>query len=374
MAGMKKAGLLAVAGIALGGTFWGWMESQPDASTAPYRVTPAPAPRQDERDFSVAAAKYAAEIAAAKDKQDAQNPLASYVSRPGIEGRNALDRIFAQGVPVATRSALAAHTLLRAGISDDEKIALARILGGLYSPDNATGYNADILLDLRSLVGDSNKEVARSAALSFSRIGYLPGSDALLKTAFEARVLSADDYYGELAHMAPLAPAAVQDELLSAIRGSANPYAADILAGSIHDDPKVLGSYSARSLNEIAQLLVNSEPRFASATGEFGLTDAVRYANWLRATAQIESVGQGSDVDAAIVAMLSKPGTDPRKITAYLLMPEASSILSSALLGSPAGGLVTSSNQYAAQFPRNATLQSAAQEIGQRVGRPRIKP
>lgn len=371
---MKKAGLLAVAGIVLTGIFWGWLKSQPVAVTAPHQIASAPTLNRDERGSSVAAARYAAEIAAARDKQDSQNPLASYVPRPGIEGRNELDRIFAQGVPLTTRSALAALALLRAGISDDEKIALARILGRLYSPDNATGYNSDILLDLRSLIGDSNKEVARSAALSFSRIGYLPGSDALLKTAFEARVLSADDYYGELAHMAPLAPAGVQDELLSAIRGSANPYAADILAGSINDDPKILKSYSARSTNEIAQLLGNSEPRFASAAGDFGLTDAVRYANWLRATAQVENLSQGTDVDAAIVARLSTPGTDPRKITAYLLMPEASSILSSALLGSPAGGLVSASNQYAAQHPRNMTLQSAAQEIGQRVGRPKGKP
>ena len=173
--------------------------------------------------------------------------------------------------------------------------------------------------------------------------------------------------------MAPLAPAGVQEELLSTIRGSANPYAADILAGSINENPKILNGYSARSVNEIAQLLGNSEPRFASATGDFGLTDAVRYANWLRATAQVESLAHGTEVDAAILARLSLPGTDPRKITAYLLMPEASSILSTALVGSPTAGLVSASNQYAAQYPRNMILQSAAQEIGQRVGRPKDK-
>ena len=164
------------------------------------------------------AARYAAAIAVARGREDSHNSLASYVPKPGVEGRIELDRIFAQGVSLTSRSALAARALLKAGLSDDEKIALARILGRLYSPDNPTGYNADILLDLRSLIGDNNKEVARSAALSFSRVGYLPGSDALLKSAFETHVLGADDYYGELAHMAPLAPVGVQDELLSAIR------------------------------------------------------------------------------------------------------------------------------------------------------------
>ncbi|MEJ8852803.1 hypothetical protein [Variovorax rhizosphaerae] len=370
---MKKAGLLAVVAVAVAGIFY-WSQTQPLPGTAPQQSSPAPVFHRDDRGPSAAAARYATEIGAARDKQDSQNPLASYVPRPGIEGRNELDRIFAQSVLLTTRSALAAHALLKAGISNDEKIALARILGRLYSPDNLTGYNSDLLLDLRTLIGDDNKDVARSAALSFSRLGYLPGSDALLKTAFDSRVLSADDYYGELAHMAPLAPAGVQDELVSMIRSSANPYAADILAGSINNDPSILRSYSERSIANIGEFLRNSEPRFASATGDFGLTDAVRYANWLRASAKVDSLSHGTDLDTAIVAQLTLPGTDPRKITAYLLMPEASSILSSALLGSPAGGLVSASNQYAAQYPGNMILQSAAQEIGQRIGRSRGKP
>jgi len=370
---MKKPTLLAVAGLALAGLLWSWLETRPVATMAPDQDAGASV-RGSGAPTSSAAARYAMEIAVARNRQDSENALAAYVARPGIEGRNELDRIFAQGVPQTTRSVLAARALLKAGLSDGEKIAMARILGSLYSPDNVTGYNADILLDLRSLVADSNKEVARSAALSFSRIGYLPGTDALLKTAFDNRVLSPDDYYGELAHMAPLAPAGVQDELVSAIRTSGNTYAADILAGSINEDPKRLNSYSARSQNEIAQLLGNTEPRFASAAGEFGLTDALRYANWLRATAQVESLAQGTDVDASIVARLGAPGTDPRKITAYLLTPEASSLLSSALVGSPGGGLVAATNRYAAQYPGNKTLQSAVADIGQRVGRPKGKP
>jgi hypothetical protein len=372
---MKKLGVVAMAGIALSVILWLFLKGPPLATTAQRHNSSAPAsigfPRGEEG--SSAAAKYAAELAIAKNRQDTQNSLVSYVSKPGIAGRNELDRILTQGVPLTAQSVRAARALLKAGLSDDEKIALARILGRLYSADNLTGYNADILLDLRSLINDSNKEVARSAALTFARLGYLPGSDVLLKTAFDNRVLSADDYYGELAHMTPWAPASVQDELLAAIRVSSNAYAADVLASSINENPKILSGYSARSVDEIAQLLGKTEPRFASATGEFGLTDAVRYANWLRATAQIDSLANGTDLDAAIVAKLSVPGIDPRKITAYLLTPEASSILSSAPLGSPAGGLVSLSNQYAAQYPANKVLQSAAQEIALKAGRPKGK-
>ncbi|RZL86015.1 MAG: hypothetical protein EOP82_31300 [Variovorax sp.] len=366
---MKHVGLLAVAAIACVGILSLWSTTPPDASTVQSDGASAPVRQRGDKDSSSASAKYVAAIALASNAQDSHNPLASYVPKPGVEGRIELDRIFVQGVPLTARSALAARALLNAGLSNDEKIALARILGRLYAADNPTGHNADILLDLRSLVGDENKEVARSAALSFSRVGYLPGSDALLKTAFEAKVLDADDYYGELAHMAPLAPAGVQDELLSTMRASANAYAADILAGSINDDPKILDRYSAHAVSELGQLIGQSEPRFASATGDFGLTDAVRYAAWLRATAQIESRASGGDVDAAIISRLSMPGIDPRKITAYLLMPEASSMLSSARIGSPAGGLVSASHQYAAQHPGSKGLQSAAQEIGRRVGR-----
>lgn len=370
---MKKLGLLAAAGLALVVL---WSVDFTDSPTA--RVPPHPTGASGEGGAangndgaSSAAAKYVAELALARRREDSGNALASYVSKPGIAGRNELDRIYVEGFPISEKSALAARALLRAGPSDDEKIALARILGRLYSPDNLTGYNADLLLDLRALINDNNKQVGRSAALTFSRLGYLPGSDAVLKTAFDNHVLGVDDYYGELAHMAPSAPAGVQDDLLAAVRNSANAYAADVLASSINADPAALKAYSGRSVDEIRQLLGNAEPRFALASGEFGLTDAVRYANWLRASAQIDSAASGQSIDALIVSKLSLPGTDPRKILAYLLTPEASSMLSSAQLGSPASGLVLIARQHAAQFPDNRGLQSAALEITSRVGRPR---
>lgn len=368
---MRKASALAAAGlVALAGIVWAVLEWSSGASTVPRPGIPGLASRAGEQGASAAAAaRYAAQIAIARNRLDPQNPLAAYVPKAGIEGRNELDRIYVQGVPITTQSALAARALLKRGLSDDEKIALARILARLYAPDDPTGYNADLLLDLRGLMGDSNKQVARSAVLSFSRLGYLPGSDALLKDAFDKKILGAEDYYGELAHMAPSAPARVQDELLTTVRASSNAYAADILAHAINDNPKVLNGYSAHAVGEISELLGRTEPRFPSATGEFGLTDAVRYANWLRATAQLESRTHGIDPDRAIVDRLGMPGTDPRKITAYLLTPEASALLSNARLGSPAGSLVALSDQYAAQYPGNRVLQSAAQEIAQRSGR-----
>jgi hypothetical protein len=169
--------------------------------------------------------------------------------------------------------------------------------------------------------------------------------------------------------MAPLAPARVQDELLSTIRASSNAYAADILAHAINDNPKLLYGYSAHAVGEIIELLGRTEPRFPPATGEFGLTDAVRYANWLRATAQLENRIHGIDPERAIVDRLGLPGTDPRKITAYLLTSEAAPLLAGARLGSPASSLVAVSNQYAAQHPGNRSLQAAAQEIAQRSAR-----
>ncbi len=370
---MKKLALVAAAGVALV-VLWSVDFTNPPTTRVPQDPTAASrkaAPAKDNPGASSAAAKYAAELALARSRGDTGNALASYVSKPGIAGRNELDRIFVEGFPINEQSALAARALLKAGPSDDEKIALARILGRLYSPDNLTGYNTDLLLDLRALINDNNKQVGRSAALTFSRLGYLPGSDAVLKAAFDNSVLGVDDYYGELAHMAPSAPARVQDELLASVRTAANAYAADVLASSINADPAVLKAYSGRSVDEIRQLLGNTEPRFASASGEFGLTDAVRYANWLRASAQIDSAASGANIDAVIVSKLGVPGTDPRKIMAYLLTPEASSMLSSAQLGSPASGLVLIASQHAAQYPDNRGLQSAALEIASRVGLPR---
>src|SRR5215207_9998171 len=70
-----------------------------------------------------AAAEYRVRIAQAAALHAGPNPLVSYQAVPGMAGRNLLDQIRSEGVPVTVQSVLAVRALLQRPVSDDERIA-----------------------------------------------------------------------------------------------------------------------------------------------------------------------------------------------------------------------------------------------------------
>jgi hypothetical protein len=299
-------------------------------------------------------------------QKNAENPIVLYRSMPGWSGRTALDEIYARGVPQSKQSVDAVRSLLAQGVSGDEKVALARILGALYRQDDPLGENANILSELRKLSGDANGDAARMAVITYARLGYFNDSEALLESAYARGALHIDDYYGELAHLVDIAPPDKKVGLTEKIKASSNSYASDVLAMTLLGGQEGVEKYPTESLENISQLFKKTEPVFPSGLGEFGLFGAMRYSNWLRASAKIESQNSGRSADFEIINSLSQPNTDPRKVMAYLLTPEANSILAVAPLGSPVAGLVKIVNQYALQFPSNPSLQEYAQDIVRR--------
>jgi len=124
----------------------------------------------------------------------------------------------------------------------------------------------------------------------------------------------------------------------------------------------------------LVEIFRAAEPRFALPPWEFDVVDATRYNRWLRAAARIESAHAGASADSTIVARLSQPDTDPRKVLAYLLTPEASTVLESAAPGSRAEGLAKIAARYAAQLSGNPGLARITQGIASRVGKVRRAP
>jgi hypothetical protein len=251
----------------------------------------------------------------------------------------------------------------------DEKMALIRILGSLYAPDDATGCNSDILLDLRMLAGDSNKEVARMAVLTFTRVGFFPGADSLLRSAFQSELLSADDYHGELARLVLVVPPESQQSMLAELRIGSSAQASDKLAEAITRNPAAADALSVDARAALVEIFRAAEPGFAQPPWAFELVDATRYNRWLRAMARVEGAGVGASADSAIVARLSQPDTDPRKVLAYLLTPEASALVEAAAPGSSVEGLAQIASRYAAQMPGNSVLSQVMRGIASRVGK-----
>ena len=318
-----------------------------------------------------AAAEYRANLALAASKLDEQNPLRSYQPTPGISGRIALEEIRANGIPATALSATLALGLLRSGrLSDEEKIVMPSILFALYNRENTTGANQEIALELKGLAADSNKQVAVYAATDYARLGYLPDTKHVLDQALQSGALPVDSYFREMAHLIPSAPPEKQLELMAEIRASSNRLASDILADALNSGKDFNAALFLKSSEDMAKLLRATEPDFGQELGMYGGTDALRYETWLRASATIESSKTGRGVDDIIVAKLSEPGTDPRKVLAYLSSWEAMGLLTEAEPGSQVQKLAAIARRHSDQNPGNSYMRFLAETIELRMKNP----
>jgi len=321
------------------------------------------------------ALEYKAKLAISHSRIDEHHPLASYKPTPGVEGRNALDEIHFKGVPTTAQSVDIARSLLNSGrLSPDEKISMIRILASLHNRDNSTGANNDIALDLKMLATDPNKQVAGEAAISYARLEYLPGTELVLKKGLENGALSTDTYYQEIAHLIPSAPPEKQKEFLAEIRASSNRLATDVLMLALNSGEEFNAASFLRSSEDMAKLLRANEPKFDYGVGQLGGIDAVRYKEWVRASATIESQKTGRNMDDIIVAKLSEPGTDPRKIMSYLSSSEAMPLLASAPPDSQVQRLVSIARLHSNQNPPNSDMRGLVQLIEARMKNPPPAP
>lgn len=317
------------------------------------------------------ASSYKANIAIAISKTDEQHPLKMYRPQVGIEGRSALDEIYVKGVPATAESAtLARGHLLSGKLSPDEKIPMVRILASLHNRENTTGFNDDIALDLKTLAIDPDKRVAAQAATSYARLDYLPGTESVLKKALENGALDTDAYFQELAHLVPSAPLDKKKEFLAEIRAAGSLIGRDVLVMALNSGEEFNAVSFLKSSEDMAELLRATEPKFGPTVG-LGLGEAVRYTEWLRASATIEAHKTGRSLDEVIVARLGKPLIDERKVMSFLLSPQAGPMLAAAQPGSPVQRLVVGAQNYAAtQTPGDLAMKQFVQAIRERMQNP----
>ena len=314
---------------------------------------------------------YLAKMAIAKSKINEKHPLVSYKPTPGVEGSIALDKIYFGGIPATAQSVDAARSLLNSGrLSPEEMYSMIRIVASLYNRENSSGANADIALDLKMLTTNPNKQIAGRAAISYARLEYLPGMELVLKKTFENGALPVDTYYQELAHLVTSAPPEKQKEFLAEILASKNRLATDVLMVALNSGEEFNAAPFLKSSEDMAALLRANEPGFNYGVGMYGGVDAVRYKEWIRASAAIESAKTGRGMDDLIVAKLSEPGTDPRKIMAYLSSSEAMPLLADAPPQSQVQKLAAIAREHASQNPANSDMTDTAMLIMSRMRNP----
>lgn len=316
-------------------------------------------------------AAYQANVAIAKSKIDDQNPLRFYKPTLGLAGRIALEEMYAKGIPATPKSARLALELLRGGqLSDDEKIAMVSILSGIHNRDNTSGANLEIALELKKLAADPNKQIAAYAATDYARLEYFPDTEYVLKDALKSGALDADSYYREMAHLIASAPSEKQKELLAEIAASKNPLASSVLANALNSGQDFNAAPFLKSSDDMAKLLRGTEPQFDNAVGKFGGVDGMRYNDWLRASAAIESQKTGQSMDDIIVTKLSEPSTDARKVLSYLSSPEAMPLLAQAAPDSQVQKLAEIARRQSNQNPGNTYMAQLADQIEARMSNP----
>lgn len=304
----------------------------------------------------------------------AVNPLAAYRPTADATGSIALDELYARGVPRTKQTVELARQFLNGpSLNGEQKMRMMSILASVHDRDNSTGLNDDIAFELEAMTRDADRRVAGEAAINLARLGYRPGTEVILRDAYNRGVLSETDYGREIAHLVASAPPEKQKELIESAKALSDPLAAEILVSNLVGN-KSNGTDYLKSSPEMAELLRSKEPSFGMPTGQYGGATAINYDEWLRASAVIENRKTGVSVDKIIVDKLSDPNIDPRKILAVLSSPAAEPLLASAPPESPVHDLIAKARQYVAQNENvNPFVASLMREIDQRTKTPRAR-
>lgn len=273
--------------------------------------------------------------------------------------------IQSKGLPKTGKNVDTIRSLLAANSKKDEKIALQRLLGSLYSHDNQSGANHLIQQDLRLQINSNEKDIAIAALLSFSRLGYFSDSAEVLKRAYDKKILSDTGYFGELAHLLPYAPAADQNKLLDTIRAGKNAYARDILTSSFTQASIIKKLHPATKKN-LRHYFDKNQPNFTMAIGEYGVIDSFRYTNWLQSSTMLDIDITGKTYQELIFKHLNDPNLDPRKIMAYLSATEGKYLidhLQNAKQKEDIKALYERVKLYSTLLPQNSIMKDLVQQI-----------
>jgi hypothetical protein len=302
--------------------------------------------------------------AAVSPQSSATALLGKYMAQsPGsARGAVALEEVFVNGLPRTAQNSSALRSLLASKISTEEKLMVTRLLAKQYARTDPTGMNHLILQDLKALIGSEEMPLARAATLAYSRLGYFPDYQDVLRSAKDRGIIEDDTYFGELAHVFAFAPAIDQERLAQVLRSSKNDYASQVVAMTVNNAP-VAKNLTAKSRSELAGYLEGMEPRFSMALGQFDFVEAIRFSAWLRAVANLKASEANKQGAEFIMAKLNEPTIDPRKVMAFLISEFGPELM--AQIGQKARFdlMLQRISLYAKQHPQNGDMRDIVEQV-----------
>jgi Tfp pilus assembly protein PilO len=273
--------------------------------------------------------------------------------------------IQAKGLPITAKNVESIHSLLTSSSKREEKIALLRLLGILYTYDNQSNANHLIVQDLRHHINSNDKGISSAALLTFSRLGYFSDSTEILKHAYDKKILDEIGYLGEIAHLLPFAPTTVQHKLLSTLSTGNNSYANEVLISSFTQVSRL--KKLDPSIKKALRLhFEKNQPNFPLGLGEYSVIDSFRYSNWLQSSTMLEIDLTGKTYQELIFKHLNNPDLDPRKIIAFLSATEGKYLidhLQNTKQKEDLKILYERAQLYSRQLPQNTIMRDLVQQI-----------
>ncbi len=280
--------------------------------------------------------------------------------------RELLQSIHSRGLEKTPENLASLRQLIASNRDTEEKIILVRILGAQYASEDKTKKNNEILQELRMQANSGNAKLARASLLTFSRLNFFSDTVEILTRAKDKKLIDANEYFGEFAHLAPYAAAPSQRDLINRIRNAKNTYAIEILTSHLLEQ-ELQSRFEPESKSVLESMLQENEPQFSMAIGEFGLMSSIRYSNWLHAVSILEASHKNGSYQDAIWKRINDPQIDPRKIIAFLGSSEGEFFINGVQQRKQFDASLQKISLYVKQLPQNATTQALVQKISTQI-------
>jgi hypothetical protein len=302
---------------------------------------------------------------AAPDYTATQKVLDAHRANPRPPAR-VIENVYARGLAPTADNIAVARRWLTASADSDSRVAALRLLGSLYRPDDPARLNATLARDVKTYAYGADRKVALTAVQTYARMGHQPDAVALLEHARAQKIIGRDDYAQELAIALALLPPSGQAEHAARLARSGSAFGAQVLALTFSSEADV-----ARLTPEAARHLLGymhgQEPSMPKATGEFGLNDGGRWAEWLHLTALLEQATGLSSYDEAVWTRLNDERTDPRKLLGFLTSTEGTAFTRKVGSHSAFARPVQRVTEFSRQFPGHPTLAPTARGMLERM-------
>lgn len=121
---------------------------------------------------------------------------------------------------------------------------------------------------------------SRERLFDYSRSGNFDNTQSLLRSAYNEKIITENEYYGELAHMLSTS---VKNplEIISEIANSGNKYGFEVLVSTLNQNKMLADSMSEAERADVLDILNKHKPVIDGHVWELGVSDVIWYQNWI---------------------------------------------------------------------------------------------